>query len=140
MKRHWLAAILLVLLGLPAPPARTADYPPAPTAMQLGIMQGRPVPEGKRVTLANWMSAPFNRWSLQHIPQLLPTATVYRGNEPAVALPVRRRDLDSLQFEAAPGRMLSIAEWLATSYTDGFIVVQDGRIVYEAYLLSLIHI
>jgi len=134
VKHHWLAGILLGLLGLPAGPPGAVEYPPAPTAAQLGIMQGRPVPDGKRVTLANWMSPPFNRWSLQNVPQLLPTATVYRGDGPPAELPVRARDLAGLRFEVTPGSTLSIAEWLAASYTDGFIVVQDGRIVYEAYL------
>lgn len=134
MKRCWPTGILLALLGLPAGTPGAVEYPPAPTAAQLGIMQGRPVADGKRVTLANWMSPPFNRWSLQNVPQLLPTATVYRGDGPPAELPVRARNLAGLRFEAAPGSTLSITEWLAASYTDGFIVVQDGRIVYEAYL------
>lgn len=97
-------------------------------------MQGRPVPADQRVTLANWMSAPFNRWSLQNLPQILPTAVVYRGSGPVAEIPERRRDLASLGFEPAPGEMLTIAQWLAASYTDGFIVMQDGAIVFEAYL------
>ncbi len=131
MSHGRLAACLLGLLALPA---WAADYPRAPTAAELGIMQGRPVPEARRVTLANWMSPPFNRWSLQHLSQVLPTAAVYRGNGPVPEMPVRQRDLAGLWFEAAPGRTLSISEWLAASYTDGFIVIKDGAIVFEAYL------
>jgi CubicO group peptidase (beta-lactamase class C family) len=134
VSRHRLPACLLGLLALPA---LAADYAPAPTAAELGIMQGRPVPEANRVTLANWMSPPFNRWSLQHLPQILPTATVYRGNAPVAELPVRTRDVASLRFEVAPGRTLSIGAWLAASYTDGFIVVHDGTVIFEAYLNGL---
>ncbi|MDH4022027.1 MAG: beta-lactamase family protein [Gammaproteobacteria bacterium] len=134
MIRHRLPACLLSLLALPL---GAADYPPAATAMELGIMQGRPVPSANRVTLANWMSPPFNRWSLQHLPEILPTATVYRSNEPPARLPERKRDLAALRFEVPPGETLSIAEWLAASSTDGFIVVHDGEIAFEAYLNNL---
>ena len=134
MNRYCLPACLLGLLALPL---CAADSPPAPTAMELGIMQGRPVPQANRVTLANWMSPPFNRWSLQHVPEILPTATVYRSNGPPARLPVRTRDLGSLSFEASPGQSVSIAGWLAASYTDGFIVLHDGRIVFETYLNNL---
>jgi len=132
--RVGLPACLLSLLALPL---LAADYPPAPTAMERGIMQGRPVPQPNRVTPANWMSPPFNRWSLQNVPQILPTATVYRGSGPGAELPVLKRDLAALRFEVAPGETLSVAEWLAASYTDGFIVMHEGKIVFEAYLNNL---
>ena len=134
MIRHCLTPCLLGLLALPLP---AAEYPPAPTAMERGIMQGRPVPQPNRVTLANWMSPPFNRWSLQNVSQILPTATVYRGSGPAAELPVSKRDLAGLRFEVAQGKTLSIGEWLAASYTDGFIVMHEGKIVFEAYLNNL---
>lgn len=134
MPRQALIAGLLILLALPL---CATEYEPAPTAKELGIMQGRPVPRDNRVTLANWMSPPFNRWSLQNMTQVLPTATAYRGNGPVAELPVRRRDIAGLRFEASTGTTLSIAEWLAASYTDGFIVLQDGEIVFEAYLNNM---
>ena len=105
--------------------------------MELGIMQGRPVPRDNRVTLANWMTGPFNRWSLQHVAEILPTATVYRGSGPIVALPSRKHDIGPFKFESATGEMLSISQWLAMSYTDGFIVMQNGQVVYEAYLNNM---
>ncbi len=111
-----------------------ADRAPPPTAIELGIMQGRPVPQEHRVSLANWMDPPFNRWSLQHVPQILPTATVYRGDGPVAELSSNILDLASLEVTSASGETLSIAQWLSASYTDGFIVVRNGEIVYEAYL------
>lgn len=129
------AGLLAMTIGAFAAPSSGVTAPrAAPTAVELGIMQDRPVPADKRVTLANWMSPPFNRWSLQHLPQVLPTASVFRGSGPVAALPVRHRALGERRFEAAPGESVSVAEWLAASYTDGFIVLQDGRIRFEAYL------
>jgi CubicO group peptidase (beta-lactamase class C family) len=110
---------------------------PAPTAVELGIMQGRPVPRANRVTLANWMTPPFNRWSLQHVAEILPTATIYRGDGPIVELPARKHDVATLRFEAATGEMLSVAQWLSMSYTDGFIVMQNGQVIFEAYLNNM---
>ena len=34
------------------------------------------------VTLANWRQAPFNRWSFQHVGQLVPSARIDRGDGP----------------------------------------------------------
>ncbi len=134
--REFCRALIAGVLSLLALASGAVEYAPtpAPTALALGIMQGRPVPADKRVTLANWMSPPFNRWSLQHVSQILPVATVYRGDGPVAPLPERSRDLASLRFEAAPGETLTIGQWLAASCTDGFIVLQDGAIVFEAYL------
>jgi hypothetical protein len=129
--RQSLIAGLIILFALPL---RAAEFEPVPTAKELGIMQGRPVPRDNRVTLGNWMNPPFNRWSLQNVTQVLPTATADRGSGPVAELPVRGSDLANLRFEAAPGKSLSIAGWLAATYTDGFIVMQDGAIVFEAYL------
>ena len=107
------------------------------TATELGIMQGRPVSLDNRVTLSNWMTAPYNRWSLQHIPQILPIATIYRGDGPIAELPLHKRDLSALWVTSATGDRLTIAQWLATSYTDGFIVLQNGQIVFEVYLNNM---
>jgi CubicO group peptidase (beta-lactamase class C family) len=133
------ARVLLIagLLVMFMPAIDAAEYLPAPSAIELGIMQGRPVPSDNRVTLANWMSPPFNRWSLQNIPLILPTATVYRGDGPAVKLPSQKHDLGAVRFESKSGDTLSISQWLAASYTDGFIVMQNDGVVFEAYLNNM---
>jgi len=65
--------------------------------------------------------------------EFLPTAEVWRGNDPASRLDRRTVDLDSVSF-AAPGDVpTTVAEWLASSFTDGFIVLHRGRIVFERY-------
>ncbi len=84
-------------------------------------------------TLANWMQPPFNRWSLQHVPQILPTAVVRRNDRLSSVLPRDIRGLGAVRFASAADRTQSISEWLDASGTDGFIVLQDGRIVFEAY-------
>jgi CubicO group peptidase (beta-lactamase class C family) len=86
------------------------------------------------VTLANWQDPPFNRWGFQHIRELIPTARISRGPGPAGALPRAEGDLLSLRFrDAASGRELTVAQLLAETYTDGFLVLHQGQIVAEHY-------
>jgi CubicO group peptidase (beta-lactamase class C family) len=91
-----------------------------------------PFPPDSLVTLANWQDPPFNRWSFQHIRELIPTARISRGHARPRRLPRAERDLDGLRFRSG-GRELTVAEMLAETYTDGFMVLHRGQIVTEQY-------
>ncbi len=100
-------------------------------------MQGAPPPQLLRVTLANWLSSPFNRWSYLHARELVPTVIVSRGDcfvEPLESDPV---DLGGVTFEdPAPGcsgQQMTIPEMLDATWTDGFMVMHHGKIVHEEY-------
>lgn len=125
---HTVVVLIVIVL-----PQITVFAESAPSAIELGIMQGRPVPRDNRVTLENWMTPPFNRWSLQHVPHILPTSAVDRGDGPVTKLVVREVDLGSVRFVSSAGEMLSVSQWLGESFTDGFIVLHDSEIVFEAY-------
>jgi len=105
-----------------------------PTAAELGLMQGYPAPEDKRVTRANLMHPPYNRWGFQHMRELMPTAEIYRGDGPIRELPRREQDLSNLAFVAADGTERTVREMLDLSYADAFVVLHDGALVYEQYL------
>ncbi len=92
-----------------------------------------PFPSPALVTLANWQDPPFNRWAFQHIRELIPTARIPRAAGSAWPLPRAERDVLSLRFRAEPERELSVAEMLAETYTDGFLVLHEGQIVAEHY-------
>jgi CubicO group peptidase (beta-lactamase class C family) len=85
------------------------------------------------VTLANWQEAPYNRWAFRHVSEMVPTAQISRGSGTIWDLPRAPRDLLSLRFEGASGAM-SVGEMLHATYTDGFVVLEDGVIVCERYL------
>ena len=89
-----------------------------------------------QVTLANWQDPPFNRWAFQHVRELIPTARISRGTGPAWRLPSDHRDIAAIRFRHQD-RELSIAELLADTYTDGFLVLHQGRIVTEQYFNGL---
>jgi CubicO group peptidase (beta-lactamase class C family) len=85
------------------------------------------------VTTANWIDAPYNRWAYRHVPELCRTAAIARGSGPVRELPRAERDLDGFAFEHG-GRRLTLAEMLAETFTDAFMVVKDGAVVTERYL------
>ena len=47
-----------------------------------------------RVSAANWLEAPYNRWSMWHVREVSPTHVVSRGAGPVLALPPRAEQLD----------------------------------------------
>jgi len=104
------------------------------TAAELGLMAGYPAAPERRVTRANLMEAPYNRWGFQHMRELLPTAEVYRGDGPVRELSRRPRDLGGLAFAAADGAERTVEEMLALSYADALVVLHEGALVYERYL------
>ena len=98
------------------------------------IMQGCPPPPGMRPTLENWDWPPMNRWAFQHVAEIMPTTRVHRGHGPRSALPEAPRDLAGVEFTSNEGTETTVAEWLETSFTDGFIVLHRGAIVFERYM------
>jgi CubicO group peptidase (beta-lactamase class C family) len=102
-----------------------------------GLMTGAPpFPPETRVTLANWQDPPFNRWAFQHVRELIPTARISRGDGQARQL--RRAERDVLDFRFRSGdRELTVADLLAETYTDGFLVLHQGQVVAEHYLNGL---
>jgi len=88
------------------------------------------------VPRADWDRAPWNRWSFQHVREMVPTATVWRGAGPASSLPRAMQDIDRIGFEF-DGRHSTIGAFLESSFTDGFIVLQEGTIVAERYMNNM---
>ena len=46
--------------------------------MNDNLMQGAPPAPENRVTLENWRTAPYNRWSFRNVRNMVPTAPVRR--------------------------------------------------------------
>jgi CubicO group peptidase (beta-lactamase class C family) len=95
------------------------------------IMRGSPPAE--RVPLADWDRPPWNRWSFQHVRELLPTAEVWRGSGPPSALASAPVDLDSVAFDLVEGGRSDVRTFLDDSYTDGFLILHRGKSVCENY-------
>lgn len=96
---------------------------------RLPIMSGSP--PALYPSRLNWDQPPWNRWSFQHVAEILPTVEVWRGNGHRSRLLETSRDLDTVGVPAVDGSPSTLAAHLDETYTDGFLVLKDGRIVYE---------
>lgn len=125
----------------------TVIAPPHPLDAQasdpvaLGWMQGSPPPPDKLVRFADGSSRQFPqlRWSFCNQRQLVPTRVVPRGPGPVSVLPLALRDdLEAVRFTPlGRSETMSWSQSLAANYTDGIVVLHQGRIVFERYFGAL---
>lgn len=88
------------------------------------LMKGFPPSPRAVVTTANWQDPPFNRWAFWHTRELLPTqriAAAARAPRPLVPM-TNPPDLKAI-----------VGDVLARSFTDAWLVLQDGELVEEWY-------
>jgi CubicO group peptidase (beta-lactamase class C family) len=103
----------------------------------------RPEFGGVAVTPRNWEEPPVNRWTFWHAAEILPAYRVSRGRGPARSLPDSPASADLLaigvsrtsapQGDAASGTQSTVGEVLADTFTDAYVVLQDGKLVTEWY-------
>ena len=74
----------------------------------------------ERGTLANWRTAPFNKWAFHHVRELIPTAEIRNDPSNVRALPEAPAALD-------------IDPFLEETHTDGIVVLHRGRKILERY-------
>ncbi|TGV42630.1 class C beta-lactamase-related serine hydrolase, partial [bacterium M00.F.Ca.ET.168.01.1.1] len=68
-----------------------------------------------------------------HISEFLPTVEVWRGHGHRRRLDRADVDLDGLAVADSEGRPTTLAGLLDETYTDGFLVLKNGRVAYERY-------
>ena len=81
----------------------------------------------------DWDRAPWNRWSFHHMREIVPTVEVWRGDGPVRQLDRKEKNLDQLNVKSLAGAPTSLSGFLDETYTDGFLVMHRGAIVYERY-------
>jgi CubicO group peptidase (beta-lactamase class C family) len=100
----------------------------------LPVMQGFPPTLETLVSYENWEDDAFARWGQLNTSRIFPTARVYRGSKGVCPLEVRPKAVGSVEFHNPDGELVSVEQMLRETETDGFLVMQDGKIVYERYL------
>ncbi len=95
------------------------------------IMQGSP--PAMALPREHWDRPPWNRWAFQHVREIVPTAEVWRGEGAVRVLPRAETDLDGLDVVDSEGKPTTLSGLLDETYTDGFLVLKDGKIAYERY-------
>lgn len=91
-----------------------------------------PFGEDRLVTLADWQDPPGNRWSFQHVRELIPSAIIHRGTGPVWQLPRAEQDVLDLAIDSDEGA-ITVGHHLAETQTDGFLVLHRGHVVAEHY-------
>ncbi|MEA3195436.1 MAG: hypothetical protein QOD26_3769 [Betaproteobacteria bacterium] len=86
----------------------------------------------ERATLANWRTAPYNRWAFHHVRELIPTADIANDPRRIRELPLERKDI-GIRVEPDAGEPLDFERFLAETDTDGLVILRRGRIVAEHY-------
>jgi CubicO group peptidase (beta-lactamase class C family) len=96
------------------------------------IMSGSPPPRAMRPPMIDWDRAPWNRWSFQHVRELVPTAPIRRAEVPS-ALPGAAGSLADFAYVGPDGSKTTFAEMLDATYTDAVLVWADGKVQHESY-------
>ena len=122
-----------------APDPLTGAIPVVPQQPEAGsLVEGIPVAAGPSAPpLDQWQFAPYLQWSMHHIEDFLPVASIARG-ERVSTFERRSSDLESLSI-AHPWeqRSASFAEVMQTTHTDGWMVLHRGAVVAERYFGEL---
>lgn len=84
-----------------------------------------------------WDLAPYHRWTFQHMREMTPTAQIWRGQGPAMAMPEAFKEIGGLAYMLG-GHRRTIDDFIADSFTDGFLVLHRGAVVAERYLNGLV--
>ena len=104
----------------------------------LGWMEGFPPPPDRLIMQpdSNFFSFPKLRWTVCHFRELLPTEQVSRGigAPQPLAYDLDEAAIDALTFRPIGSRnTMTWQESLAANYTDGVLIIHEGKIVYERY-------
>lgn len=103
------------------------------------LMSGFPAEPDSLVSLANWQDAPYNRWSFQHLREVIPTQRIARPYNRFWDLPLADRQLVPAEVYLTrllprnDGQPSTLAEVIADTSTDAVLILHDGRIVFEHY-------
>ena len=135
------SSLLLFALALGVAHTAAAQTAPLDAAAsdpaRLGWMVGSPPPPERQLRFddGSYFQFPAMRWSVSNFRQLMPTVNVSRGVGAPTPLPrALRQDIDAVRFTPLGGAAtMSWAESLAANYTDGILVLHQGRVVYERY-------
>lgn len=125
----WLAVALLVT-PMSVSLAQGAGQPSAVAEDE--VMQGFPPPADKQVSRGNGLRPPYMRWAFRHAREMSFTAGIRHASQPLALAGQPGTGLDGTTFAIA-GNTIRLADYLRDTHTDGFIVLHQGKVVYERY-------
>jgi CubicO group peptidase (beta-lactamase class C family) len=96
------------------------------------LMSGFPPIESDQVTLANWRTAPYIKWSFQHVRELVPSADIANAPGDVWQLKSGPGDFSSFSFQCG-GETYSLERFIADTDTDGLAILHRGKVIFEHY-------
>src|SRR5262245_33369289 len=89
-----------------------------------------------QATAENWQLPPFNRWAYWHVKEILPTLPIPRRTGPARELiPADAHTVvTDVTLTRVDGSVVTAGQVMTDTYTDAFVVMQDGAVVAEWYV------
>ena len=100
-------------------------------------MQGSPPAIEHCVPAIDWDRPPWNRWTFQHMSQILRTAPIHRGRDPYshTVNPLQSSpfNIEPLSFKRENGLTSTISRFIDDTYTDGLLIIHNDHIIHESY-------
>jgi hypothetical protein len=134
-----LIGVLVLFGGLANTLAKTSNPLSAEESdpNQLGWMTGFPPPSEKLIMQpeSDYFSFPKLRWTVCHIRELMPTKQVSRGiGDPIPLQYAIDKNIDGVGFTPlGGGKPMTWEISLSANYTDGILIIHEGKVVYERY-------
>lgn len=88
-------------------------------------------------TTANWNQPPHNRHSFQHMSALFQTTQIRRSGDQNSIFAYALEDLSQLPYPVSKSATQPLQHFLDSTYTDAFVVLQDGVIITEQYFNNM---
>jgi CubicO group peptidase (beta-lactamase class C family) len=101
------------------------------------LMAGFPPAPESQVTLANWQDPPFNRWAFRHMRELIPSQVIPADPRGTGALPASSALMGDPLVTRPDGSTVTVEDVLAGTFTDAWVVLQDGGLVAERYYAGM---
>ena len=92
--------------------------------------------EKKSFDVNNWGYPPHNKESFQHVRELFSTVTLTAKETNTTSFEYKEEDISKIKYELKfPGfeGEYTIQDMLDKTYTDSFLLMKDGVIIYEKY-------
>jgi len=88
---------------------------------------------GQKVPIYHWDLPEYNSWTFRNIRRLFPTAEVSHGSGNESLFTKDKRNLSGLTVFDRKGQKTTIDRFLVDTFTNGFIVLYQGKIIFEQY-------
>ncbi len=86
------------------------------------------------ISLENWLSPPYSRWSFQHVDDFVPTTLISRGDGPVARFRRAGASVADISVTVSDGQASTVGAVMAATATDGWAVAHRGCLVVEEYL------